>query len=146
MMTCVRVSPLPRQPLLIFVVLVVRECATAYCELIDENFAVAGILRVEEGERVEGDGVECVELQASEDYSTVMDIITMSNDTSVPTFFPKNYKETFQLIFSISPIYVLYPLVALQKRKVTSQFAEYDLSLSLLPLFPALRLVSSKSM
>jgi hypothetical protein len=24
--------------------------------LIDENFAVAGILRVEEGERVEGDG------------------------------------------------------------------------------------------
>jgi hypothetical protein len=34
----------------------VKECATAYFGLIDENFAVAGIRRVGEGERVEADG------------------------------------------------------------------------------------------
>jgi hypothetical protein len=41
--------------LFILVILVVRECATAYCGLIDENFTAARILGVEEGERVEGD-------------------------------------------------------------------------------------------
>ena len=67
----------------------------------------------------------------------------MSNDASVPTFSPKNYKDTFQVdLFHL--IYILlYPLVALQKR-TASQFAEYVLSL--LPLFLALRSVPSKSM
>jgi hypothetical protein len=66
----------------------------------------------------------------------------MSNDASVPTFSPKNYKDTFQVdLFHL--IYILYPLVALQKR-TASQFAEYVLSL--LPLFLALSIVPSKSM
>jgi hypothetical protein len=54
MMTCG--SLFPRQPpflLFIFVIFVVRECAWPIA-LISENFAVVGILRVEEGERAEG--------------------------------------------------------------------------------------------
>ena len=37
-------------------IFVIRECAMAYCRLNDEDFAIAGILRVEEAERVERDG------------------------------------------------------------------------------------------
>ena len=59
----------------------------------------------------------------------------MSNDTSVPTFSPKNYKDTFQVdLFHLIYI-VVYPLVSLQKRTV-SQFAEYVLSLSAAPSSP----------
>jgi hypothetical protein len=61
----------------------------------------------------------------------------MSNDTSVPTFSPKNYKDTFQVdLFHLT--YIPYPLVALQKRTVTSQFAEY------VPLLPPVALSSPK--
>jgi hypothetical protein len=69
----------------------------------------------------------------------------MSNENSVPTFTPKNYKDTFQVDLFHLVFLLLYPLVLLQKRTVTSQFAEY-VSLSFLPLFPALSSVPSKSM